>query len=261
LEEIIEIRGYRLNIEERIIDTNKLKEIIDVKVTLLTELDLKVICNKNNLDYNKLMREWINSPDTSVNDNSGKRNLMYGKHHSDKTKSIISEKAKERMEDEEYKNNIVKKMIQYCIDTNYADAKKPRSKRTTLKCKNCGEEFTVTEAKDYRQYCSVECANTSKANIENLKRMSETMIRNKENKYNNIKQYIEIWAKENNDIIKEMKLNKITPLLKILINNINNKFGVKDMRVITDAVCKSKSRKEFAKYLKSIILNHPHTHY
>jgi len=253
LEEIVEIRGHRLNIEERIIDTNKLRDITNAKVTLLTELDLKQLCKQNGLKYNKLKNEWRNSPNNILNNNDGKNNPMYGKHHSLKTKLILSKKGKIRMENDSYKRKVTANLIKYCQETDYADAKKPRSKRVALQCKNCGEEFIVTEAQANKQYCSIECMANSKENISNLKKMTEQKMKLKEEKYRNIREYVIQWTNNNKELIENIKLNRIANALDVLVKEINYKYNVKDYRVIAEAVCGLQSRKALVKYLKENI--------
>jgi len=253
LEEIVEVRGYRLNIQERIIDTKKLAKIVKVKVKLLTEIDLKIICKQHNLNYNQLIIEWKNSPGVSLNNKSGKFNNMYGKNHSNITRKILSDMGKKRMSDNDYVKAITKNMLQYCRDTDYACAKKPRSKRVKLICQNCNKEFIVTEAQSYKKYCSTKCMANSDANMRNLKAMSNKNHEACKQKHYNIKQYVNVWARNNKDIIANVNINSITRDLSPLLINVEKKFGIKDCRTIAKAVCGSLSRKKLVEYLRELL--------
>jgi hypothetical protein len=80
--EIVEIRGRRLNLEERKTSLRLLgQKIKNVKLTLLTEKDLKVLCKEIGLSYNNLKTYWRKNPKNKRNDSSGKANAMYGKKH------------------------------------------------------------------------------------------------------------------------------------------------------------------------------------
>lgn len=237
--------------QERIDDTNKLKEILDVKITLLTELDLKILCKNNGLNYNTLKIEWRSSENTYFNKSKGEYNAMYGKHHSEKTKKILSEKGKERMKDIDYRNKITRNLIKYCQATNYADAKKPRSKRIAKICPMCKNSFITTEASPKR-YCCYDCYSKSDENIKLLENNTLNNI-NKRNKLNSIiKKFICNWAKQNRQVIQNTKYNNISTSLIDLQTLIEEKFNIKDWRVISKIACNSKSRKDFLSFLKQI---------
>lgn len=253
LYEIVEIRGHRLNLEDRIIDALELEVLIGIPVKVITELDLKVLCRESSLSYNKLKTEWRESPNTHLNNNSGEFNAMYGRKQSDEQKRKSSEKGKLRFSEnpEKYHELCTSKLIAYNREHNFEQAKQPRSKRVEMICEECGKSKIVTEAYAERhRYCSIECGAKY-----GLRLATNKNIDNKIEKDNIINNIVLDYSKLNRSDILEIKLNKIqtSEIINTLIQLIKDKTGVFDMRTISTAVCGKPSRKEFVKYLKVLV--------
>ena len=71
--------------------------------------------------------------------------------------------------------------------------------------------------------------------------------------HQNIRDYIISWSKENKHIVLSTPLNKIKPTLQPLLQNIQELFDVKDIRVISKAVFgEDRGRKELIKFMKKV---------
>ena len=73
----------------------------------------------------------------------------------------------------------------------------------------------------------------------------------KKERHSNIKKEVELWARNNKEIIQKCPYNKISTTL-IDVYAIANKYGISDWRIISQAICGIASRKELLKYLKSL---------
>lgn len=253
LYKIVEIRGHRLNIEERIKDVKELKELIKIDVELITELDLRKLCKEYKISYNSLKTEWRKSPDTKINYNVGEFNAMYGRNQSDVSKRKSSEKGKERFYGEnkdKYFELCTNKMVEFNRANNFEHMRKPRANRVELTCLYCGKVIPVTEAvASHQKYCSLKC---SGADGVGLKQASAKIIENKKQKDLVIKDIVFRCAKEYKEDILSMKLNEIqtSTAISYMIDEVRKETDVFDMRTITQAVFGTKSRKEFIKLLK-----------
>jgi hypothetical protein len=203
------------------------------------------------LRLNTAKKMWINEYDTKLATcyQKGKNNPMFDVKQRESTKILISERAKERFENEDYKEYLTSKLIAFNRANNFAYMKELRSKRMIVDCANlkCPNRFEVT-VHSPRKYCSIECACnvSSKLGAESL-RLSAKDLRNK------VKDYILDWAIENKDIVLETVFNGITNLNPLYIQ-IENLFGIKDKRIISKAIFgEDKGRKEFLKYLKELV--------
>lgn len=249
LVEVVEIRGHRLNIEERIKDTKLLQELLgeNVKVSLITEVDLKKICKEIGLKYNTLKNEWRTNPENTINDYNGWKNPMFNKVQKESTKKLISLKAKERCNSSpDYGYNLAKTMIEYNRSVNFDFLRCEKSKRVTINCLNCGKPITITEARAKRQkYCTSKCGT-----IHTSKMMKDIPHPNRIERDEKLKSFVLDWCGHNKEIVLNTKMNSISSTLSDLYEGIKNEFNVIDHRTITQAFG-TKSRKEFLKILKA----------
>lgn len=247
---IVEIKSEE-NKHEGIKKINKFKELFNLDIRLITYKDLlKLYQNEMPISLNKARTMWKEDYKTSLNhDVSGENNPMFGKTQSDSTKKLISEKSKERFQDEEYKRMVTSAAIEGNRKTGYAAQKLPRVKRETRVCRYelCENTFVVT-AKSKRQYCSQTCVSRVISPIGCKSGRDKSR-----KKLDQVKEYIDEWAKENQDIIQETPYNSIKTNLHMLFENIHTLFDIKDMRIISKAVFgEDKGRKELLTYLKRI---------
>jgi len=128
------------------------------------------------------------------NDQCGENNGMFGKKHSEDTKKLIGEKAKDRYKDPEYVEKCsnakkkwcdenkekAKEHMLNCFQIGYdrwcEEAKKKTDLVTIINegilsvkkcCENCKKEFIIPFIRREVGYCSLLCSNTSKIAIDN----------------------------------------------------------------------------------------------
>lgn len=247
---IVEIKSEE-NKHDGIKKINKFKEYYDYPIKLITYTDLlKIYQNEMPISLNRARIIWREEYKTSLNhDVSGENNPMYGNHHKESTKILISQKSKERFKDEEYKERVVRAALEGNRKTGYAAQKLPRVKRETRTCvyENCDKEFTVT-INSKKKYCSTGCSLrvSSPRGVETGKRKSRIVL-------DQVKEYIIDWVMNNKNIVDETPFNKITTNLSELFENIHYLYNIKDMRIVSKAIFgEDRGRKELLRYLKEI---------
>lgn len=166
-----------------------------------------------------------------------------GKEYTSVTKSRIGEKTKERWNDPE----IARRMKEGLRKTGLSQKGKIKTPRETRKCILCNEEF-VEMITSPKVYCNIQCS--GKVAIE---RATEVYVEKRNNIHTEIKEDIEGWALENKQLITDAKFNKIKPTLQPILEVIEDRYDVKDIRVISKAVCETESRKDLLKHLKEIV--------
>lgn len=203
---IVEIKGEG-NRESGIHKVQLFKHKYNYDLEILFYKDLVELYKKDMpLRLNTAKNKWINEYGAVlVNKLEGEHNPMFGRKHSEETKKLISEKAKERFKTEEYFETVTKKMIEYNRSTNFAHTKKPRSEREVRTClyEGCNNTFEVTVSSK-QKYCSHECscrASSVKA--------TEVAMEKVRAKHEEVKRCVLKWAKENRDTILSMKLNSL----------------------------------------------------
>ena len=230
--EIVEIRG----------------KIKNVKLTLLTEKDLKVLCKEIGLSYNNLKTYWRKNPKNKRNDSSGKANAMYGKKHKESTILILSEKGKMRVkEDPELFKRISSKMVDWCKERNYDHLRGHRKERIIKICESCGTEFVVIDGNEKnKRYCSISCGYK-----DGVIAAREAVIEKRINRNDILKDFIISWAKEHHELIDNIPYNQITTYLEPLLSLIKDNFSIVDIRTIYRSF-DADNRKDFLNKLKSI---------
>lgn len=127
------------------------------------------------------------------------------------------------------------------------------SKRIRCICEYCGKEFTLPlwESKK-RRYCSQACANhvnirkaTDAARIANIRKSLETST--------SIEAAVKNWALEHKREVMECPMNKVSTVLQPLCDEINEEFGIKDIRSIANRITGSMSKKNFILYLQDYV--------
>ena len=98
-------------------------------------------------------------------------------------------------------------------------------------------------------YCSCKCSGYSEAAIAASKKATETNIQNYQNSLPGKLEKIETWVKENVDLLKNVKMNRIT-----FLNDLCIYLGVKDHRTVAK-ILGLKGRKELVKKLIEISKN------
>lgn len=220
----------------------------DMKEQGEENFSIEAIENVNALEADDREIHWIKEYNTlypnGYNLTTGGKS---GGEYSELSKKRIGEKTKERWSDPE----VAEKMLQGARlggkvsgDLSRGEERVPREIR---ECEHCGDEFKVIETSSQR-YCTNQCAN-----VANFKLATEVYIEERKSIHEQIREFSEEWAKENRKIVTECPFNRITSTLKPLFDEIENLYDVKDMRVISKAICGKDSRKEMLKHLKDIV--------
>ena len=182
---------------------------------------------------------------------SGGKNCL----KSDSTKQKIGEKTKERWNDQE----IAKAMLEGLSKGTTKWIEMCKENRETFICPVCGKSISLCkyEIKN-KQYCSMECMVQSGASREYARKASNaSAIKSREihnRKRKEIAEFIYSWCNDNKEIILSCPLNKVSTHLYQLMNIINEKYDLKDIRSLYPCF-NVKNSKDLANCLKDYVLN------
>jgi hypothetical protein len=221
-------------------------------VITLQEKDLRALIRPTPLVFEHIKQDWIKDGRVFGLDTSGSNNPRYGVKMSDRTKALISKKAKQRMDDPVYKRKWLKGLIESPIRAASQAKRIERQKENKIQaydinCSFCKESFTIS--KSYQrinngQFCSRICACRamfSKSYGGNTQRLIE--IAN-------------LYAINNRDAILTAKLNRIKPVLQSFYDIVNTELGITDVRTISQIlVGEPASRKQLLSYFRSLTEN------
>lgn len=249
---IVEVKGegnWKLGKEK----VKEFKEKYQIEIDFLGYKEIvSLYQNEMPIRYNRAKNIWINEYKAILNwqDIHGKKNPMYGVQHKESTKKIISEKAKKRFENPDYKKFTTNKLIEYNRNNNFACARGRKVEQAIGKCEYCDVEYRYERYKN-RRFCSLDCAckHNSLLGAEKTKQNSKDNL-------DSLKSFIYEWSFNNKDLILNSPLNKISTTLSPLFYEIELEFGIKDKRTISKAIFgKDKGRKEFLIHLKNTLQN------
>ncbi|MFW6282199.1 MAG: NUMOD3 domain-containing DNA-binding protein [bacterium] len=252
LVKIVEIKSERDKlVKEGIEKIRLLNEKLDIPVIMLQSKELNELCSKNQMNYYKLKNEWINYEKTSqVHNVKGKKNPMYGKKHTKKSKIINGKKTKKRFQNPDFvkkHSKAVKKAMKNVEFPDKFGGYYSRKKRKIRKCIVCGNEFKVIEGHSERA-CSNSCG--SLLGIFEAKRINRA--KNKE-RNREIRHIVIEYAKKNREFIWNIPFNNISNNLDLIFKNILSKYNLKDVRNIFYAFYGQHSNK-YRKLLKDLKL-------
>lgn len=202
-------------------------------------------------ELNNKERFWIdfynsNNKEYGYNLDSGGNN---GGRKSDKTKKKIGETTKIKWENP----YIAQKMLEGLRKGNETQKNKPK-KIKSFKCAYCGKEITVSSWEaNKRLYCSNQCVADDKKWKNGVEAARKKVHDNNMKRKNEIKNEIEKWVINNKEIVLNCPKNKIRATLSDLIDLINNKYGLKDIRSLYDCFDNVKNMKSFLIELQKII--------
>jgi hypothetical protein len=249
LQLIVEIKSRnKIAKEEALKNLQAMKEKYNIECKIVSYDELKIIYKEMPSTLTATISEWNNSLNTTINKSwNGELNPHYNQRHSEDTKKLIGDKTTKRWQDTELR----KKMILGSIKgANVIKAKKgswvkvPRVQRS---CEFCGQEFiALTTSK--QKFCTDVCAGRYGFKLATKSNMAE-----REKTHQLIKEFVLDWTSKNFELIKGTPFNRIKTNLQPLLGKIDDKFHVKDIRVITQAVLGEQlGRKELLKFLKTL---------
>lgn len=256
LKYIVEVKPQYKNLtEEAKRKLEEVEKIYSVKGKIVTEVELKEFYKEMSCSLTSVFNFWKTESKKNSNfSTNGKNNPHYGLKHSLKTKKKISEmtkrlwkedaKAKKKMLEGSKKGALKAKKLLSGVE------KIPREIRL-CKYKKCNKEFKVIQTSN-QSYCSLNCNAKNQA-----KNASLTRWKGNEKIHNEIKEYVLEWSKNNEQLIITTPYNKIKTTIQPLLFEIENRFKIRDIRIVTKAVLgEGKGRKDLLKFLKEQIKNH-----
>jgi len=189
--------------------------------------------------------EWINSKDTTISKAAyGSLNGHFNLKHSEAVKKKIGESTKQRWASD---SDVKRRMKEGLRKSGLAQKGKHKVPRVLKRCLDCGKPFIVLNT-SIQLYCSQHCAGNAAIKI-----ATDVYVQKRKTVHQNIRDYIISWSKENKHIVLSTPLNKIKPTLQPLLQNIQELFDVKDIRVISKAVFgEDRGRKELIMFMKKV---------
>jgi len=248
LNKIIEIKSRnktaQLNaLNDLIILSNK----INIPCELISYKELLELYKDLPFSLNSIITEWINSDRTSLNKTAkGRLNGHFGIKHSEKTKQLIGENTKKRWG----ANTLSKqRMLEGLKKSGMAQRGKIKTKRTVKKCLRCQKKYTILITSS-KKYCSRKCSGSVAIEL-----ATENYILTRKNIHTGIREFVVEWSLSNSETVLWTPLNKISTSILPMIEIIGEKFGVKDLRVITKAVFgKDLGRKKLIDFMKDCVM-------
>lgn len=222
----------------------------DFKVTLIDTAF-------NNIEADEKERFWIkfhktNNPELGYNLDSG------GKSNCTKSESAL----------EEMRNAVIRswndkdkseKMLEGLRKGTETWKRICEENKIDFECPICGEILKLSkhEIKTRKTCGKISCKNEylklTKGYTKGLNKANEVSKIKYKNRSDDIRNYVINWSLDNKEIVLKCPKNKITTVLQELINNIDDLFGVKDLRSIAKSCCGTQSKIEFLKWLQNEI--------
>ncbi|KXS45388.1 MAG: Uncharacterized protein AWU54_405 [Candidatus Frackibacter sp. T328-2] len=242
IDKIIEVKG-ETNKEEGKEVKKQFEALYNIPLEIISRKDLIKIYDKSmpiSLEDARVMfREEYGA--TLISDVSGKNNPHYDIPHTEETKAVISEKAKKRWEDEEYREKMKKAFEEREITGGYQ-----KTEREMRVCEVCGKGFEVMITSSYK-CCSKKCgsilgAEKARAMKADKKKLERRVIRDS----------AEDWALENKDVVLNTPYNRISSGLQSLYQLLEDNLDIKDERTVSRAFG-VEGRKELLGILKNLV--------
>lgn len=251
LKYIIEVKsGQKDQVSEAVKKINLMKQIYNIDCYLITRTELLDLYNRLPFSFTSKVNEWINSENTTIHSNmNGELNPHFGMKHNEETRTKIGMMTTLRWQDDKMRYKMMigsKEGAQKVRKLKKGIFKK---KRETRNCLMCDKIFTVIETSK-QIFCSQTCGSKY-----NFHLATEVNVQNKQERYKDIKEFAIKWVKDNKEIINDANFSKINTALDPLINEIHNKFNIKDIRIISLAVTgdEQAGRRNLLSFLKDLI--------
>ncbi|WP_067728077.1 PDDEXK family nuclease [Oceanobacillus damuensis] len=222
-----------------------IENLFEIKTELISYKELLKLYKGLPFSLNSIITEWISSENTTINKSAfGELNGHYNRSHTLETRRRIGKNTKKLWaSDSIAKQN----MVEGLKKSGLSQKGKLKTPRETRQCIECSKTFIVMISST-QKFCSQTCAGNSAI------RNATVAYVNKRNQIKeDIKNYIIRWSEENKEIVLAATFNKISPTLSPLLKDIQDQFGVKDLRVISNAVFgQDRGRKELLKFMKNV---------
>lgn len=248
LEKIVEVKSRNQEAKDNALKSLTLiKTMFKIHCELISYEELLGIYSYLPFSLNSVITEWINSEKTTINKStSGSLNPHYNIMHTKDSKKRIGEHTKKLWDSD---SSAKQKMVEGLRKSGLAQKSILKTPRRIRKCLKCGEEFQ-TLITSTQKFCCIQCSGAVA-----IERATRVYVEKRNYVHNEIKEFIINWSIENEDIVLSTPLNRIKTSISPLVNAIEKKYGVKDLRVISASVFGSDcGRKELINFMKKCVV-------
>ncbi|OZI11927.1 restriction endonuclease [Bacillaceae bacterium SAS-127] len=246
VEKIVEVKSRDLQAKNNALKILKtIEEKYNIECELISYEELLVMYKELPFSLNFVLQKWINSKNTTINKSAkGELNSHFQMKHSEETKEKIGRNTKRLWTSNSASKN---RMIEGLRKSGLSQKGKIKTSREIRSCNKCQKEFAVLVTST-KIYCGQECAGKDAIEI-----ATRAYIRKRKNIHAEIRSFIIQWSKANKELVSKAHFNKIKSTIKPMTDEIFNKFGVKDFRVISKAVFgKDLGRKKLLVFMKKV---------
>lgn len=244
LVKIVEIKSRNKKAKESALrNLVAMKEMYNINSELVSYEELLSLYVELPFSLNSILTKWIVSEHTIINKSfKGEQNGHFQMKHSMATKLIIGKHTKTLWASDSPSKE---RMVEGLRNSGLRQKGKIKIPREVRVCMSCAIEFEVLVTSK-KTFCSRKCSGKKAIQLATLKYM-----KSRHNEHKIIRQYVLKWALNNKQIILSTPLNRITPTISKLLEEIFLLYGIKDIRVITKAVLgEDLGRKELIQFMK-----------
>ncbi|MBY0145648.1 restriction endonuclease [Neobacillus niacini] len=246
LEKIVEVKSRnKTAIENALKSLETLESNYKIFCELISYEELLSIYSELPFTLNQTISEWINDDKTTINKSlHGSLNGHFNIMHSVATKKRIGEHTRKLWNSD---SPAKQKMLEGLRNTGLAQKGKLKTLRIVRHCFKCGKEFQclITSPK---KFCSQQCSGSIA-----IQHATEEYVKQRTIVHIEIRDFIIKWSLENVELILSTPMNKIKTSISPLVKEIERRFGVKDLRVISKAVFgEDLGRKELIIFMKKV---------
>lgn len=201
------------------------------------------------VSLHSVITEWNHSESTSIRKSwTGTTNPHFGSRHSSESKQKIGQKTKKRWLDAETSEKMLagsKKGAEVLKARKGLWHKVNRVKR---ECEMCGAEFITLETSSQR-FCTDRCGGRY-----GFQKAASVNVDRKKMLHAAIKNDVLLWTKKHSNIIANTPFNRIKTNLEPILCEIAERYGIKDIRIIAEAVTGKKlGRKDLLRFLQEVV--------
>lgn len=245
IKKIVEVKSKNLAaIENAKQNLKYIQEQFGYEIEVISYRQLLSLYEKLPFTLNSVITAWISSSETTISKvATGNKNGHFNMKHSIETKKKIGEHTKLLWaEDSASRRRMLEGLNKSGMKKGYIRV--PREERICLFCKTT---FT-TLSTSTQKYCSQSCSG-----IVAIKLATEASVNKQLQIHKEIKQYVFYWLEDKTETVMNTPFNRIKTTLEPLLKEIENKFGIKDIRIVSKAVVGHDcGRKELLKFMKKI---------
>lgn len=245
---IVEIKSRNIEAKKKAIQAlDKIKTLYGIDTELISYEELLEIYRTMPCSLNSVLKEWIESKDTTINkSSSGSLNGHYNLKHTPEAKKKIGEHTRRLWNS----NSEAKaKMLEGLRNSGLTQKGKIKTPRVRRNCLICQHEFETLVSSN-KKFCSRVCAGKNAIEYATFEYVNKRKAVHEE-----IKEFILQWSICHSEIVLGTPLNKISTTIAEMTNEIEKLYGVKDLRVISKAVFgKDQGRKDLLLFMKKCVM-------